>query len=53
MSQRTFEELIERKRDGHEHTAEEIELIVFGFARGEVPDYQMSAWLMAALLRGL
>jgi len=49
----TFEELIERKRDGHEHTPEEIERIVLGYARGEMPDYQMSAWMMAALLRGL
>jgi len=53
MSGRTFEELIERKRDGHEHTVDEIERIVFGFTRGEMPDYQMSAWMMAALLRGL
>ena len=49
----TFEELIERKRDGHEHTAEEIDRIVLGFAGGEVPDYQMSAWLMATFIRGL
>lgn len=49
----TFEELIERKRDGHEHTAEELDRIVLGYARGEVPDYQMAAWLMAAFLRGL
>ena len=49
----TFEELIERKRDGNEHSPAEIDRIVFGYANGEVPDYQMSAWLMAALLRGL
>lgn len=53
MSEPTFEELIERKRDGHEHTPEEIERVVLGFTNGEMPDYQMSAWLMAALLRGL
>ncbi len=53
MREPTFEELIERKRDGQEHTAEELERIVFGFTNGEMPDYQMSAWLMAALLRGL
>ena len=53
MSGPSFEELIERKRDGHEHTAEEIDLIVSAYTAGEVPDYQMSAWLMAALLRGL
>jgi len=48
-----FAELIERKRDGHEHTSDEIDRIILGYARGEVPDYQMSAWLMAAFLRGL
>ena len=53
MSRPTFEELIERKRDGHEHTAEEIDRIVSAYTSGEVPEYQMSAWLMAALLRGL
>ena len=53
MSELTFEELIERKRDGHEHTPDEITRIVTGFTSGEMPDYQMSAWLMAALLRGL
>jgi len=53
MSEPTFEELIERKRDGHEHNAEEIARIISGFTVGDVPDYQMSAWLMAALLRGL
>ena len=49
----TFEELIERKRDGHEHTPGEIDQIVLGYAAGTIPDYQMSAWLMAALLNGL
>jgi pyrimidine-nucleoside phosphorylase len=53
MSEPTFQELIERKRDGHGHTAEEIERIILDFTRGEVPDYQMSAWLMAAFIRGL
>jgi len=49
----TFEELIERKRDGFEHTADEIEAIISGFTCGDVADYQMAAWLMAALLNGL
>jgi pyrimidine-nucleoside phosphorylase len=53
MTTPSFEELIERKRDGHEHSAAEIERIVDGYTSGEMPDYQMSAWLMAALLRGL
>jgi pyrimidine-nucleoside phosphorylase len=53
MTTPSFEELIERKRDGHEHSAAEIERIVDGYTSGDMPDYQMSAWLMAALLRGL
>jgi pyrimidine-nucleoside phosphorylase len=53
MTMPSFEELIERKRDGHEHSPEEIARIVDGYTVGEMPDYQMSAWLMAALLRGL
>jgi pyrimidine-nucleoside phosphorylase len=48
-----YRDLIELKRDGHEHDASQIEQIVLGFTRGEMPDYQMSAWLMAAVLRGL
>jgi len=53
MSVASFKELIERKRDGHEHTPAEIARIIDGYTLGEMPDYQMSAWLMAALLRGL
>jgi pyrimidine-nucleoside phosphorylase len=53
MSASGFRELIELKRDGHKHGSAQIERIVLGFTRGEMPDYQMSAWLMAVLLRGL
>lgn len=49
----TFEELIEIKRDGSEHTRDQIDRIVLEYASGEVPEYQMSAWLMAAYLNGL
>jgi len=49
----TFEELIEVKRDGGEHSAEQMDRIVLGYAAGEVPEYQMAAWLMAAYLNGL
>ncbi len=49
----TFEELIELKRDGLEHSAPQIERIVAGYTSGEMPDYQMAAWLMAAYLNGL
>jgi pyrimidine-nucleoside phosphorylase len=46
-------ELIERKRDGEELSAEEISELLLGFARGDVPDYQMSAFCMAVVFRGL
>ncbi|MFL6438405.1 MAG: thymidine phosphorylase [Terriglobales bacterium] len=46
-------DLIRKKRDGHELTHEEIQFIVAGYARAQFPDYQMSAWLMAVLLRGM
>lgn len=49
----SIEEIIERKRDGRAHTAEELDALALGFVRGEIPDYQMSAWLMAAYVRGL
>jgi pyrimidine-nucleoside phosphorylase len=48
-----FVELIRKKRDGKELSRQEIEFIVSGYTRGEIPDYQVSAFLMAALLRGL
>jgi pyrimidine-nucleoside phosphorylase len=46
-------ELIQRKRDGHELGAEEISELVLGYVRGDVPDYQMSAFCMAVYFRGL
>jgi pyrimidine-nucleoside phosphorylase len=46
-------EVIGRKRDGLEHSAEEIELLVTGYVRGDIPDYQMAAWLMAVCTRGM
>jgi pyrimidine-nucleoside phosphorylase len=46
-------ELIERKRNGEELTAEEITALVLGFTRGDIPDYQMSAWCMAVYFKGL
>lgn len=49
----TVEEIIERKRDGHVHTSDEIDTIILGYAEGTVPDYQMAAWMMAAFLRGM
>lgn len=46
-------DLIRKKRDGHELSGREIEALVHAYTHGEIPDYQASAWLMAALLRGL
>jgi len=53
MSGLSFEELIELKRDRHKHSAGQIDRIVLDYTRGEIPDYQMAAWLMAAYLNGL
>ncbi|MBI2247923.1 MAG: pyrimidine-nucleoside phosphorylase [Armatimonadetes bacterium] len=49
---RTYE-LIQKKRDGGELTAEEIEALLKGYLSGEIPDYQMSALLMAVFFRGM
>jgi pyrimidine-nucleoside phosphorylase len=46
-------DLIRRKRDAGELTREEIEELIAAYTRGDVPDYQMSAWLMAVVLRGM
>jgi len=46
-------ELIERKRNGQELSAEEISQLILGYARGEIPDYQLAAWCMAVYFRGL
>jgi pyrimidine-nucleoside phosphorylase len=46
-------DLIRRKRDSGELTREEIEELIAAYTRGDVPDYQMSAWLMAVVLRGM
>ncbi len=46
-------DLIRKKRDAGEHSREEIDFLISGYTRGEIPDYQMAAWLMATWLRGL
>jgi pyrimidine-nucleoside phosphorylase len=46
-------ELIERKRDGGELTAAELEELMLGYARDKVPDYQLAAFCMAVFFRGL
>jgi pyrimidine-nucleoside phosphorylase len=46
-------DLIRKKRDSGEHSRDEIDFLVAGYTRGDIPDYQMAAWLMAVWLRGL
>ena len=46
-------EVIQRKRDGEELSAHEVRELVLAYVRDEVPDYQMSAFLMAVYFRGL
>ena len=46
-------DVIRKKRDGGELSRAEIDYLIAGASSGELPDYQLSAWLMAALLRGL
>jgi len=46
-------ELIERKRDGGELTPHELEELMLGYARDEIPDYQLAAFCMAVFFRGL
>ncbi len=46
-------ELIRKKRDGEVLSTAEIDWLVDQYTRGRVPDYQMSAWLMAVYWRGM
>ncbi len=46
-------EIIERKKAGEELSREEIERLVTGYVREEIPDYQVAAWLMAVCCRGM
>jgi pyrimidine-nucleoside phosphorylase len=46
-------DLILLKRRGEEHSDEEIRWLVQGYVAGEIPDYQMAAWLMAVCFNGL
>jgi len=53
MTQHSVYELLNRKRRGAPHTPAEIEHIVEGYTRGTIPDYQMSAFLMAVAINGM
>src|SRR5689334_723668 len=46
-------DLIQRKRNGEELAPEEIEFLVNGYTNGDIPDYQMSAFLMAVFFSGM
>ncbi len=46
-------DFIEKKRDGGEHGADELRAWVRAYVAGEIPDYQMAAWLMAVYFRGM
>jgi len=46
-------DLIAKKRDGLALETEEIQFMINGYTRGDIPDYQMSAMCMAILLRGM
>ena len=46
-------DLITKKRDGHELSDEELKFFVSGYVDGKIPDYQVSALLMAILFRGM
>lgn len=46
-------DLIYKKREGEELTAEEIDWIISGYTAGDIPDYQVSAWAMAVFFKGM
>ena len=46
-------DLIHRKRDGEELSAEEISFLINGYTRDEIPDYQMAAFLMAVFFSNM
>jgi len=46
-------DLIQRKRDGKELAPEEIEFLIEGYTSGDIPDYQMSSFLMAVFFSGM
>ncbi len=52
MSFRPYD-IIADKRDGKTHSYDQIEYFINGYTAGLIPDYQVSAWLMAVYLNGL
>ncbi len=46
-------DIIQKKRDGGELSGDEIRFLIEGYSRGDIPDYQVSAWAMAVFFRGM
>ncbi|UOF89893.1 pyrimidine-nucleoside phosphorylase [Fodinisporobacter ferrooxydans] len=46
-------DLIHKKRQGHSFTTDELRYIIQGYTCGDIPDYQMAAWLMAVYFQGM
>ena len=46
-------DIIQKKRDGKELSQKEISFLIQGYSKGEVPDYQLSAWAMAVYFQGM
>ncbi len=46
-------DIIQKKRDGIPLTSAEIQWVIDGYVKGDIPDYQMSAWCMAIYFRGM
>lgn len=46
-------DIIRKKRDGHELSGDELTYVIAGYTAGRIPDYQVSALLMAVFLRGM
>src|ERR1700694_1670449 len=46
-------EVLAHKRDGLEHSPEEIRFLLDGYLGGSIPDYQVAAWVMAVVTRGM
>ena len=46
-------EIIEKKREGHAHSYDEIAAMIRGISDGTVADYQLTAWMMAVCIRGM
>ena len=46
-------DIIEKKKEGGKLRADEIEFLINGYTKGEIPDYQLSAWAMAVYFQGM